>query len=65
MFQKMLCRKSCHEISTKYRSGGGVGISEIANIDLFAGALKTQVLLFTTVKKMRTLGALVDLLQVQ
>ena len=39
----MLCRKSCYEIFTKYRSGAGSCISKIARMYLFTDILKTEV----------------------
>ena len=47
MFQNALYRKSCYEISTKHRSGGGVCIFEITGMYLFASACKTHVLHLT------------------
>ena len=38
--QSHLCRKSCHEISIKYRSGRRVSIFEIARMYVFTRALK-------------------------
>ena len=41
----MLCRKSCYEIFTKYRSGAGSCIFKIARMYLFTDILKTHFIL--------------------
>ena len=67
MFQNALYRKSCYEISTKHRSGGGVCIFEITGMYLFASACKTHVLHLTklTNENIKSISRALYKLQVQ
>ena len=64
VFQKVLRRKSCYEISTKYRSGGGVCIFEIARIYLFTTASKIHISVFTKVTNENTESTIKPFIQV-